>query len=92
MGKAYAYRLIDSAHIKEVLSPIGDIQPVNESQARSLTKLSRHSKKFAANQPGNIKEYPRLSEMFGSARKKVKSHVENPLTWFAQCVNLLTML
>ena len=34
MKKSHAYRLIDSSHIKDVLSPMGDIQPINERQAR----------------------------------------------------------
>ena len=39
MGKAYAHRLIGSAKVKSVLSPIGDIHPANEAQVRPLTKL-----------------------------------------------------
>lgn len=38
-NRAHAYRLIDSAKVIDVLSPIGDIKPVTESQARPLTKL-----------------------------------------------------
>ena len=39
MERAHAYRLIDSAHVQEILSPIGDIQPTSESQTRPLTRL-----------------------------------------------------
>ena len=39
MSKAYAHRLIGSAQVYENLSPIGDIQPINEAQARPLAKL-----------------------------------------------------
>jgi len=39
MRQAHAYRLIDSASVQDVLSPIGDIQPANEAQIRPLTKL-----------------------------------------------------
>jgi len=39
MGRAYAYRLIDSATIVDELSPIGDITPANESQCRPLTQI-----------------------------------------------------
>lgn len=41
MERAHAYRLIDSAQVVEQLemSPIGDILPANESQARHLTRL-----------------------------------------------------
>ena len=37
--RAHAYRLISAAGVIERLSPIGDIQPRSESQARPLTKL-----------------------------------------------------
>ena len=40
MKRAHAYRLIESASVKDHLSPMGDIQPINERQARPLTKLA----------------------------------------------------
>lgn len=39
MERAHAYRLIDSAKVVNTLSPIGDILPATESQARPLAKL-----------------------------------------------------
>ena len=39
MSKAYTYRMISAAETIYNLSPIGDILPSTESQARSLTKL-----------------------------------------------------
>jgi len=38
-NRAHAYRLIDSAKVIDVLSPIGDAKPMTESQARPLVKL-----------------------------------------------------
>ena len=40
MGKAYAFRLIVSAEVSGNLSPIGDILPATESQARPLARLA----------------------------------------------------
>jgi len=37
--RSYAYRLMDSASVIEVVSPIGDIKPTNESQTRPLARL-----------------------------------------------------
>lgn len=39
MQRAHAYRLIDAAEVVGNLSPIGDIVPATESQARPLTQL-----------------------------------------------------
>jgi len=39
MGRAQAYRLINSYEVIRNLSPIGDILPANESQARLLSPL-----------------------------------------------------
>lgn len=39
MQRAHAYRLMDSAEVVKNLSPIGDIIPVNEAQARHLAQL-----------------------------------------------------
>jgi N6-adenosine-specific RNA methylase IME4 len=39
MERAHAYRLIDASEVAQNLSPIGDIQPSSESQARPLTGL-----------------------------------------------------
>ena len=40
MGRAQAYRMIESYKVICNLSPIGDILPANESQARPLVQLS----------------------------------------------------
>jgi len=45
-NRAHAYRLIDSAKVVEVLSPIGDT-PKTESQARPLTRLVAEKQKEA---------------------------------------------
>ncbi|MDD3655014.1 MAG: hypothetical protein PHO01_12715 [Desulfotomaculaceae bacterium] len=39
MGRTYAHRLIESASVKNNLLPMGNITPINERQARPLTKL-----------------------------------------------------
>jgi len=39
MGKSQVYRLIDAYQVVSNLSPIGDILPANESQARPLVQL-----------------------------------------------------
>ncbi len=39
MTRSYAYRLIDAAKVYKNLSPIGDILPENEAQARPLAQL-----------------------------------------------------
>ncbi len=39
LKRAHAYRLIDSAEVVDNLSPIGDILPATESQARPLTRI-----------------------------------------------------
>ena len=39
MGRSHAYRLIDAFCVIDNLSPIGEILPKNEAQARPLTKL-----------------------------------------------------
>ena len=38
-SRSYAYRLIESANVIDVVSPIGDIKPTTESQARPLALL-----------------------------------------------------
>jgi len=47
MGKSQAYRLIEAFLVMENLSPIGDVLPKNEAQARPLTKLDAHSQRKA---------------------------------------------
>ena len=37
--RSYAYRLIESANVIDVVSPIGDIKPTTESQTRPLVRL-----------------------------------------------------
>jgi protein gp37 len=39
-GRAHCYRLIAATEVMEALSPIGDILPLTETQARPLTKLT----------------------------------------------------
>ena len=45
MGKSQAYRLIEAFLVIENISPIGDVLPKNEAQARPLTKLDPHSQR-----------------------------------------------
>jgi hypothetical protein len=47
MGKSQAYRLIEAFLVIENLSPIGDVLPKNEAQARPLTKLDPYSQRKA---------------------------------------------
>ncbi len=46
-NRAHAYRLIDSAKVIEVLSPMGDVSPASERQARPLTRLEPEKQKEA---------------------------------------------
>jgi len=41
MGISHTYRLMDAFKVVENLSPIGEVLPANEAQARCLTKLDR---------------------------------------------------
>ena len=45
MGRSHAYRLIEAFVVIDNLSPIGDILPKNEAQARPLTKLNLFTQK-----------------------------------------------
>ena len=45
MNKSYAYRMINASKVMDNLSPIGDILPKNESQARLLTKFDAFTQK-----------------------------------------------
>jgi hypothetical protein len=45
MSKSHAYRLIEAFLVIENLSPIGDVLPKNEAQARPLTRLDAHSQR-----------------------------------------------
>ena len=45
IGRSHAYRLIEACKVMDNLSPIGDILPKNEAQARPLTKLDQFSQK-----------------------------------------------
>jgi hypothetical protein len=47
MSKSQAYRLIEAFLVMENLSPIGDVLPKNEAQARPLTKLDANSQRKA---------------------------------------------
>ena len=45
MGRSHAYRLIEAAGVIDNLSPIGDVLPKNEAQARALSRLDLFSQK-----------------------------------------------
>jgi len=45
MSRSHAYRLIEASVVIENLSPIGDVLPKNEAQARPLTRLDLLSQK-----------------------------------------------
>ena len=45
MGRSHAYRLIDAFCVIDNLSPIGELLPKNEAQARPLTKLDVFSQR-----------------------------------------------
>ena len=45
MGCSHAYRLIDAFCLIDNLSPIGDVLPQNEAQARALNKLDLFSQR-----------------------------------------------
>jgi len=45
MGRSQAYRLIQAAYVIDNLSPIGELLPKNEAQARPLTKLDAFSQR-----------------------------------------------
>ncbi len=47
MSKSQAYRLIEAFVVIVNLSPIGDVLPKNEAQARPLTRLDAHSQRKA---------------------------------------------
>jgi hypothetical protein len=47
LSKSQAYRLIEAFLVMENLSPIGDVLPKNEAQARPLTRLDAHSQREA---------------------------------------------
>jgi len=46
-SRSYAYRLIDSAKVIEIVSPIGDKKPETESQARALACLTPEQQREA---------------------------------------------
>ena len=45
MGRSHAYRLIEAFCVIDNLSPIGELLPQNEAQARPLTKLDAFSQR-----------------------------------------------
>lgn len=47
MQRAHAYRLIEAAEVRQNLSPMGDILPANERQARPLTELEPEAQRLA---------------------------------------------
>jgi len=47
MSRSHAYRLIDAFLVLENLSPIGDVLPKNEAQARPLTRLDPYDQRKA---------------------------------------------
>jgi hypothetical protein len=48
MGRSHAYRLIEAFGVIDNLSPIGELLPKNEAQARPITKLDAFSQKKAS--------------------------------------------
>jgi hypothetical protein len=46
-SRSYAYRLMDSANVIEIVSPIGDIKPTTESQCRALIRLEPQQQREA---------------------------------------------
>jgi hypothetical protein len=45
LGRSHAYRLIEAASVINNLSPIGEVLPKNEAQARPLAKLDAFSQR-----------------------------------------------
>jgi hypothetical protein len=45
ISKSQAYRLIEAFSVMDNLSPIGDVLPKNEAQARPLTRLDPHNQR-----------------------------------------------
>ncbi len=45
MGRSHAYRLIEASCVIDNLSPIGEVLPKNEAQARALTRLDAFSQR-----------------------------------------------
>jgi hypothetical protein len=45
ISKSHAYRLIEAFSVMDNLSPIGDVLPKNEAQARPLTRLDPHNQR-----------------------------------------------
>jgi hypothetical protein len=77
ISKSHAYRLIEAFSVMENLSPIGDVLPKNEAQARPLTRLDVHNQRklwrdFLKTQKPlsalNIKRFISLDEQKGSSR------------------------
>ncbi len=65
MERAHAYRLIDSARVREMLSPIGDILPANEAIARELTPL--------------LPEPEQLKKAWKESRKSAEKRDDQPI-------------
>ena len=77
ISKSYAYRLIEAFSVMDNLSPIGDVLPKNEAQARPLTRLDVHNQRklwrdFLKTQKPlsalNIKRFISLDEQKRSSR------------------------
>ena len=77
ISKSHAYRLIEAFSVMDNLSPIGDVLPKNEAQARPLTRLDVHNQRklwrdFLKTQKPlsalNIKRFISLDEQKGSSR------------------------
>ena len=69
MCKSHSYRLIDAFKVVNNLSPIGDVLPTNEAQARCLTKLdpSRQREVWRAFLASGIKQNARNIARFVSS-------------------------
>lgn len=72
MSKSHCYRLIDAFKVVCNLSPIGDVFPKNEAQARCLTKLdpSRQREIWRAFLASGIKKSARHIARFVSRYRK----------------------
>ncbi len=76
MQRAHAYRLIDAAGVVKSLSPIGDILPATESQARPLTQLEPEEQAVAWQQA--VETAPNGKVTAAHVQQVVKSYWSPP--------------
>lgn len=77
-NRAHAYRLMDSAKVIEVLSPIGDMKPTTESQARPLTRLNDNPEKQREAWTRAVETAPEGKVTAAHVQKVVREMVEPP--------------